>query len=589
MHFLKRFVDKMMHRESDPINQARIGMLVYLIFAYILFAAILTVGYIYYDHQLQLIRVVFILFLCSSLLSILYFFNAWKAISHTVLIFMTILGAWSNLLIYENINAATLQYIWLASALAFYMHGARWGWFYAIANVLPVLIDAVLSDNTSLSLSTVAKPIHIFVLTYDFILIIFLHNYFFKSFTNNYVKLTQIKNQLNESNDKLNETVKEIQQLSNARMGFLSTMSHELRTPLNGVIGLTNVLLQQEPRKDQEETLSVLRFSAENLLYLINNILDFNKLDSEKLELEKTPFSLWELVENIHASTKVKAQEKQLDFQLEIDPIFKANVLYGDPMRLTQVLLNLLNNAIKFTEKGEIKLFCKSIDKADNKLKVRFTVKDTGIGIEEDSQQKVFEVFEQASLSTTRRYGGTGLGLPIVKKVLALHNSDIQINSAPENGTELTFDIVFTYKKVAAKQVAKMVNSHTLDKDLSGLNILVVEDNTINVLVVQKMLSRFNIHPHIAENGKEALVKLAENNYDLILMDLYMPEMDGYETTLNIRALPDSKKANIPIIALTATTNDQAIEDAFKVGMNSYLFKPFHPTDLLREITKHVF
>lgn len=593
MRFTNQFIATIKAREDDTINQARVLMLFYLLLAYCGFGLLLTFAYAYTNQIPQLVRASVITVLAVSLLSVLYFFNSWRIISHVILSLITILGVWANLLIYvQGMNAATLQYIWLASALGFYMHGSKWGWFYASLNIIPVLLDATISREGYFFLSdgpqVIARPIYVFVLVFDFAAIAFLHYFFFRAFNKNISTLTETKNQLNEINEKLSKTVLEINELSKARMNFLSTMSHELRTPLNGVIGLTNVLLLQEPRKDQEETLAVLKFSAENLLTLVNDILDFNKLDSEMVELERIPFNLSDLVANIYAATRLNAEEKHLDFRLDVIPNLKDVTLLGDPTRLTQVLLNLLNNAIKFTEKGSVVLTCSSPALSKSHAVVRFVVEDTGIGIEKSRQNEVFEVFVQASASTNRNYGGTGLGLPIVKKVLELYQSKLLMESGLNKGTKFSFDISFPRgDDAAAAEPSKKIHPQVEDNCVSTLKILVVEDNLVNVMVTKKILNRFGISPDVAENGKIALDLVQKNNYDLILMDLYMPEMDGYEATKAIRSLKEDK-ALVPIVALTATVNNQVLEDTSAVGMDGYLSKPFHPNDLLDELKKYI-
>lgn len=593
IRFVKDFISKIKSRESDPINEARVLMLFYLLLAHCIFALFLMGAYAY-THQIpQLIRASLILFFSGSLLIVLYWFNLWKILSHIILVLLTVLAVWANLLFFvKGVNAATLQYVWLASALGFYMHGSKWGWFYAIINITPVIIDAGFSNKDYFFLTSgpqvVARPIYVFVLIFDFCAIAFMHYFFFKAFNRNIETLTATKNQLNETNEQLNNTLQEVGQLSNSRMRFLSTMSHELRTPLNGVIGLTNVLLHQNPRKDQEETLAVLQFSAENLLILVNDILDFNKLDSEMVELERTAFNLSDLISNIYAATKLKAKEKHLFFKLDIADDLRNLTLIGDPTRLTQVLLNLLNNAIKFTEKGSVILTCSSINSDRETIKVRFIVEDTGIGIAESSQEGIFDEFVQASNSISRNYGGTGLGLPIVKKVLELYQSTIHVESSIGKGTKFTFDITFPYEEMV---LSNQKDNSTIDKsstDFSNLDVLVVEDNTVNIMVIKKTLNRLGIKPDVAENGRIALEILKNNDYDLILMDLYMPELDGYETTKRIRELENPKKSNVPIIAITATVNNQVLGEVLAVGMNGYLSKPFHPNDLFDELRKYV-
>ncbi len=593
MPLIQDFIERITARESDPINQARTQMLFYLLMAYFFFGLSLVAAYGYTGQIPQLIRAIVISILAIIFLYVHYTFNVWRLLSHIVLILITVLGVWANILIYvQGINAATLQYIWLACAFGFYMHGSRVGWVYAVINIAPVLIDAAFFSRDYFFLGAgpqvVARPIYIYVLVYDFFAIAFLHYFFFKVFNKNITTLTETKNQLNSTNEKLNKTIEEIKELSNVRMRFLSTMSHELRTPLNGVIGLTNVLLHQEPRKDQEETLSVLKFSAENLLALVNDILDFNKLDSDVVELERTPFNLYDLIENIYSATKLKASEKQLDFAFEVSEPLRSLTLVGDPTRITQVLLNLLNNAVKFTEKGSVKLSCSELAFAEESVQVRFVVEDTGIGIEESRQLGIFDEFVQASVSTARNYGGTGLGLPIVKRVLELYQSTVQIESSIGNGAKFSFDIIFPYQKDVSDDLKSSAVKENKSTNLSRLKVLVVEDNAVNILVIRKTLNRMEINPDVAENGKMALEMIANNDYDLVLMDLYMPELDGYETTKVIRGLGDDRKANVPIIALTATVNSQVLDDVLAVGMNGYLPKPFHPDDLFEELRKHV-
>ena len=593
MSFIQNITTKITSRETDPINKARVLMAFYLVLAYLFFGLFLVAAYSYTNQIPQLIRATFISIVSFGFLLLLYYFDSWRIVAHFILIVISLVGVWANLLFYvKGVNIATLQYIWLASALGFYMCGYKWGWFYTLINVVPVLIDTAFSTNGYFFFTggpqIVARPIYVFVLAFGFGSIAFLHYFFFVVFNRNITSLTETKNQLNEINEQLNKKVLEINQLSNARMSFVSTMSHELRTPLNGVIGLTNVLLVQNPREDQEETLAVLKFSAENLLALVSDVLDFNKLDSEMVQLERIPFSLSDFISNIYASTKIRAEEKHLSFSVEIDDSLKNLTLIGDPTRLAQVLLNLINNSIKFTEKGSVKLVCKNLHLSANQAHIKFSVQDTGIGIDKKHQQSIFEEFVQASTSTNREFGGTGLGLPIVKKVLALHESVMHIESELGVGSDLNFDIVFAHEKASSSNIAENPAGDLKAMDLSALKVLVVEDNAINIMVMTKTLTRIGINPAIAENGAIAVDMVLATNYDLILMDLYMPVLDGYDAAKRIRALDDAKKSRIPIVAITATVNSKVLEEVIEVGMNGYLSKPFHPDDLFKELKKHL-
>ena len=590
-NWVRTFVTTMVERETDPINQARVRMLFYVMISYLGFALSLIVAYAYTNQHLQLTRACAILFFAVLLIGVMYRANAWRLVSHIVILLLTFMGVWSNLLIYvHGVNAATLQYIWLACALAFYMHGAKWGWIYSLMNIAPVLVDTLVNEHNSFFLTNtpqaIEKPVYFFVLVFDFSLIIFLHYFFFKTYSENFKTLMQTQDELNASNELLNNTLEDVKRLSNARMDFLSTMSHELRTPLNGVIGLTNVLLKQNPREDQEETLSVLNFSAENLLMLVNDILDLNKLDSGKVELEHTPFSLLDLVNNIYASLKIKAAEKDLDFELQVSESLRNKLIAGDPTRLTQVFLNLINNAIKFTDSGFVRLSCEDMEHTEDIVKIRFAVEDSGIGIDQARHQNIFETFIQESVSTNRTYGGTGLGLSIVKKVLDLYQSEIKLESESGKGAKFTFDIVFPYHIIEDTASDKKVIYSGKIHDLSHLKVLVAEDNLVNVLVLKKTLIQQDIKPDIAENGKQALQLIQEKDYDVVLMDLHMPEMDGNEAAKHIRNLKDKEKANIPIIALTATVNDTVINEVFAAGMNDYLSKPFRSEDLFEKLER---
>ncbi|WP_316838543.1 ATP-binding protein [Pedobacter gandavensis] len=584
---LKKFVNHIASFESDTIDQARIKLLLYILILYIPYTAILIIAYIYGGAAPHLIRVSIVFVNCLILLAAIYHFKIWKTASHIVLCSLT-LAVWSNVSFYvHGVNVETLQLIWFACALGFYMHGLKWGWFYSAINVLPVLVLTAGDHQNYFYLGagpyTVSLLTYLFVIAYNFLWIIYMHHYFFKVFNNNIVNLTATKNELNELNEKLKTTLEDLQITSNARMDFLSTMSHELRTPLNGVIGISNALLLQNPRKDQAENLGVLKFSAENLLLLINDVLDFNKFDSNKAELECIPFDMNVLLKNNYSSIKLKAREKMLDLNLSISEDLKDKMLIGDPTRLTQVLLNLLNNAIKFTENGSVSMEVKTSKLSEQHIVLLFMIADTGIGIEAHKQQQIFEPFIQASSSTNRNYGGTGLGLPIVKKVLTMHNSTIKMESTPDVGTKFSFEISFNYQASDPDNTDQLTNN---GKELAHLKVLVAEDNPINILVIKKTLEQWNIHPVVAENGKIAVQKVVQQEFDIVLMDLYMPEMDGYLAAAAIRELTDPRKANVPIIALTADVNNSVAMKVKQSGMNDCLSKPFDPNDLFQKLKK---
>ena len=369
-----------------------------------------------------------------------------------------------------------------------------------------------------------------------------------------------------------------------AKEQFLSTMSHEIRTPMNAVIGMTHVLLENNPRVDQLENLKILKFSAETLLSLLNDILDFNKIDAGKVEFEEVIFELPELVESIKKSFTFTAQEKSLELVFQIDDKTPTKVA-GDPVRLTQVLTNLMNNAIKFTHQGEVRVSLLVLEESPEDVQIRFNVKDTGVGIPKEKQQLIFERFTQANPETIRKFGGTGLGLAIVKRLLELQGSQIHLESTEGQGSRFYFDLKLKKHMPATEKNFDKIDNETL-KNTKGQRILLVEDTKINQLVVAKFLKTWHLKIEYAANGIEAIEQAQKSHYDLILMDLQMPEMDGYDATHHIRQLPTHQ--DTPIIALTASALVEERERAFKAGVTDYLTKPFSPNELYNKIIRYI-
>nr|WP_068888293.1 PAS domain S-box protein [Pedobacter panaciterrae] len=364
-------------------------------------------------------------------------------------------------------------------------------------------------------------------------------------------------------------------QLSEAKEMFLSVMSHEIRTPLNAVIGMTHLLIDNNPKESQIEDLNILKFSAENLLHIINDILDFTKIETGNLELESIPLDIKGLASDIVNSLQINASQKGDKLELQYDNKIPADIL-GDKTRLYQILMNLLGNAIKFTDYGKIELKIELVSENDEAVLVRFLVKDNGIGIPEDKQSYIFETFTQAKTDISRKYGGTGLGLAITKKLLKLYRSDITVTSKEGRGTEFCFDIHFR----KATQDAKVVKSIEQPSLFIGKRILVVDDNDINILIANRILSKWGFELEFAKNGKEAIEKVMTKSFDLIFMDIQMPGIDGFETTSIIRELDDEYFKTVPIIALTASTLQDENSKFKACGMNGHILKPFKPEEI---------
>ncbi|MFM2136369.1 MAG: hypothetical protein RL021_1769 [Bacteroidota bacterium] len=392
--------------------------------------------------------------------------------------------------------------------------------------------------------------------------------------------LNETLRELKSTNEELAETRDHLLETQKFRQQFLANMSHEIRTPMNAIVGLTNLLMKGTLNEQQDKYLKVIQKSGNNLLVIINDILDLAKIESGKMELEQVPFPLTAAIQNVHTILSLKAQEKGIGLETVIDPAVPEYVM-GDETRITQVIMNLAGNAIKFTEKGSVTISLLVEERLTDSVRIRFGVRDTGIGIPEDKLGTIFESFGQASSDTTRKFGGTGLGLTISKQLVEMHGGVLNVSSEFGKGSEFYFTIPYT---ICEKPVEKHAESGTAERDLSGKKILIVEDNEFNQMVAVDSLQDLfpEVGVEVAVSGQEALDLLAKNDYAFIFMDIQMPEMDGYEATRRIRKLDDLSKRNIRICAMTANVTREEIDECSAAGMDDFMIKPF-TTDLLRE------
>jgi len=387
-------------------------------------------------------------------------------------------------------------------------------------------------------------------------------------------KVKESKKELMEANVVAENAVKFKQQ-------FLSNMSHEIRTPLNSILGFANVLLKTELNIEQKEFLQAIKTSGKSLNLLINDILDLAKVDAGKMTFENQPFELRKTIHSILYSFDLKVKEKNIDL-IEVYDDTIPTLLLGDSVRLNQIILNLIGNAIKFTDKGEVTLCAKLLNQNMESVTLEFAVTDTGIGIAPHKIDSIFNLFEQAELSTANSYGGTGLGLAIVKQLIEAQGGSIRLTSTVGEGS--TFSFILTFDKTA-EQLEEEVKLLKLDPAIKNMRVLVAEDVALNQLLIKIILSDFGFNFDIVSNGKLAIEKLETTSYDIILMDLQMPEMNGFEATKYIRK---TLKSDIPIIALTADVTTADVAKCKEFGIDHYISKPIDENLLYSKIVELV-
>ncbi|MDB5126568.1 MAG: hypothetical protein JWQ85_800 [Mucilaginibacter sp.] len=567
-----------MIQQPDTLKQAQIKI-VFTILLFSLLKILIVIPLVMGDIQNpHLIRILFVFLLYLALTKYLLYrpFHI-KIISHIILL-TGVAGIWSNLFVFgQHINLITIQFVFMVAFVSYYLIDNSYAFIYSVAAISPVMLYMALTNRTKWHLDVISNelpsPGFEVIILLNFVTIVLVHYLFYRAFRDN----VDEKETLNKQ---LQATIAETKALAESRSVFLSTMSHELRTPLNAVIGMTN-LIKDTATEEQTENLDILEFSALSLLTLVNDILDYNKSENDKIELENLPVQLPILLHKVCSGLQQKAAEKGIEVLLEMDDKLKDQWVIADPTRLTQIIYNLAGNAIKFTERGTVSVKAIAGQESAEQIMVSFSVADTGIGISADRQQVIFEPFMQASADTTRHYGGTGLGLAIVKRLLKLFNSTIELESQPGKGSVFSFAIQFNvYKgKINPVSIYTAVNA-----SLESLSILIAEDNPVNALLLVKLLSKWNIKAIVTNNGQEAVDKLLSNTFDVVLMDLHMPVMDGYQATLAIRSLNEPVKALIPIIALTASVSHNIHDKIKEAGMNDYLSKPFQPASLYEKL-----
>jgi PAS domain S-box-containing protein len=388
-----------------------------------------------------------------------------------------------------------------------------------------------------------------------------------------YVELISDISTRKQFEDDIIKAKEQAQQLGEAKEMFLSVMSHEMRTPLNAVIGMTHLLLESNPKPSQVEDLNILKFSGENLLRIINDVLDFSKIETGNLVLESIPVDLAQLCNDIISLLQIEAQKRNNKLTLYFDRNIPKELL-SDKTRLYQILMNLLGNALKFTDNGHVDLWVDVTKQDEQSVDILFQIKDTGIGIPKEKQNYIFESFTQAGADISRKYGGTGLGLAITKRLVKLFGAEIQLESVEGKGSNFHFTIRMN------RANEHQPHNKATETNFNNKRILIVDDNQINILVAQRILTKWGLNIDHVTDGYQAIEMIAKNKYDLVLMDIHMPGIDGYETTTIIRGMDDDYHRNLPIIALTASTLSDHVHRFEAAGMNGYAFKPFNPAEI---------
>ncbi|WP_298778099.1 response regulator [uncultured Polaribacter sp.] len=505
---------------------------------------------------------------------LIYFYCAYLSkngnILHARIIFFILLNIGITATASFAGRAGSVEFMFIYSlAIPFSMFSFRTEklYVYLFSNLSGALWIILAITNFKLFTDTPIDPIIASTYIYPisiitcFVMVIIQLNYFSKLGVKYYSKIYKKKQEALEA--------------SIAKSNFLSIMSHEIRTPLNAIIGLSHILRGNKPRKDQIENIEALNYSSKTLLSLLNNVLDFSKMQSTVIELDNIPTNISTDIKQLKKVYEVSSNRKNIKLNLEIEEDLPW--VWLDVVRFNQVLNNLISNAIKFTNIGYVTLIIKKVKQIEDEITLHIEVKDTGIGIPKNKQSLIWNAFTQASTKTNRIYGGTGLGLPIVKSILEAMNSKIKVTSTIGKGSNFQFNLKL---KIAKQKIT--INKDKEESNLKNKKVLLVDDNLINIMVGKQILEKENLIVETANDGLTALNKVKEQNFDIILMDIQMPVMDGYTASKEIRKI----NTLIPILALSANVFMEIKDQIKECGMDGFISKPFTPEDLLDQIKK---
>lgn len=515
-----------------------------------------------------------------------YYFNAKKKLEVGLIISVINLNLYLIIVSYiEGLRAGTYLFYFpyflvLTFVVSIGKHFRGWILVYSIT-IVSALICFNISPDVNGAVQKISeamyKKLYTSNLTIGMALTVIFSYAILRTNKNNEEAILKENANLRHTEMELLKAKKKAEVAANAKSRFLSNMSHELRTPLNGIIGVSNLLSQEHYLPTQKHSLDILRYSSEHMMTLINDILDYHKIEAGKLELEVRPVNVMKFMNRIINQFAGQIQSKGLKFNTAID-VHLDNEMFTDETRLNQILSNLLSNAIKFTDSGSISLTAKQLYSTSEKATVQFVVKDTGIGIPEVKHREIFRSFTQADIDTTRKYGGTGLGLTISKRLINMFNSELMLKSQEGKGSEFFFTVVLKINQESKLYVEQDPNTQLTS--LEGVRILIAEDNKVNMSVAKRFMNKWGIHVEEAVNGREAVERFRKGSYDLMLIDLEMPEMDGPTALREIRRFNKS----VPAMAFTAAVYDNMENDLLKKGFVDYIHKPFRPEVLHNKI-----
>ncbi|WP_215241204.1 response regulator [Dyadobacter helix] len=490
---------------------------------------------------------------------------------------MTLISWSSTLLVQDGINVVIVQYCFIVLSSGYFLLGPQKGALYSVLSVLPLVSEVILKNYFNYQLpgnnlipNQFSFP---FLIVSNFLLLVYIHFSFFQT-------LLQVDQKRHTLKNNLEKALAEARLQTIAKSNFLITMSHQLRTPLNVVQGATDLLLKGVQLPEQKEAFNILDFSTTNLLATIDQIVDFTNLERGSIQLKNEPFYPGELLYNIYQSFRPSADQKKLKFTFSSDLTLTDVKLSGDAFRLSQILFHLLENAFKFTEVGQVSLNLSAERVNPDSIRLAISVNDTGIGISEQKLTRVINPFQTAPEESRRQNHGT-LGLTIAYQLVRLHGRELIIESREGHGTKVSFSLIYTL--LGGNFPSKNLSVPAIGT-LAGFRVLIVDDEPLNILVMKRLLERWGIKVDSSSDGIQALEKVEAFEYDLILMDINMPRMDGFEASKRIRKMDNSKNTSTPILAVTAST--EVISQSLQIssGINDYLLKPVRPDDLWHKL-----